>query len=293
MGRVCFRAMYLYGYSCVAGDGTVGWVLESIERLCLSPPPRLAVLPLGTGNDLARVLGWGDGSEAESQLGDGTRLLRRLEAAHPTTLDRWKLDLHPLRGGLRRLGSRRRCVVWNNYASIGVDALVTLQFHLTRQNQPMLTGHRILNKLWYFTYGTIDVLERACKDLHKRLKVELDGVELVLPPLEGIVILNISSWGGGCEPWTNLENDSMLPHSFNDGLFELMGLYSSFHIAQLQMGLAEPVRLGQGRNLKVTLLPSSCAAEDPVPMQVDGEPWRQGCCKFVVSHAQQAAVLLG
>ena len=37
----------------------------------------------------------------------------------------------------------------------------------------------------------------------------------------------------------------------DDGLLEVMALYSSFHIAQLQVGLAEPLRLGQARVVKV------------------------------------------
>lgn len=32
-------------------------------------------------------------------------------------------------------------------------------------------------------------------------KVELDGQLIELPEIEAIVILNISSWGGGCQPW--------------------------------------------------------------------------------------------
>ena len=32
---------------------------------------------------------------------------------------------------------------------------------------------------------------------------------------------------------------------------EVFALYSSFHIAQLQVGLAEPLRLGQAKEVKV------------------------------------------
>lgn len=35
----------------------------------------------------------------------------------------------------------------NNYASLGVDALVTLNFHKRRQNWPRIFANRIINKV--------------------------------------------------------------------------------------------------------------------------------------------------
>lgn len=40
---------------------------------------------------------------------------------------------------------------------------------------------------------------------------------------------------------------------YDDGLLEVMALYSSFHIAQLQVGLASPIRLGQASRVKVSV----------------------------------------
>jgi len=32
-------------------------------------------------------------------------------------------------------------------------------------------------------------------------QLELDGQPVDLPPIEGVVVLNIASWGGGCRAW--------------------------------------------------------------------------------------------
>ena len=64
-----FRKLACFRILVCGGDGTVGWVLSHLDKAqrhlrCTDPP--MAVLPVGTGNDLARVLGYGSGWSGES-----------------------------------------------------------------------------------------------------------------------------------------------------------------------------------------------------------------------------------
>lgn len=72
--------------------------------------------------------------------------------------------------------------------------------------------------------------------------------------------------------------------SFSDGVIEVLGIVSSFHMAQLQIGLNKPIRLGQCRKLRIVL-------KESLPVQADGEPWIQHPCQINVSLDGKAVVL--
>ena len=73
----------------------MGWVLQCLDNVgqdsqCSSPA--CAIVPLGTGNDLARVLGWGSGYTGGE---DPLNLLRDVIDAEEIRLDRWTVVFHP------------------------------------------------------------------------------------------------------------------------------------------------------------------------------------------------------
>ncbi|XP_077380337.1 diacylglycerol kinase epsilon [Festucalex cinctus] len=264
------------------GDGTVGWVLDAIDGMKLKGQdqfiPRLTILPLGTGNDLSNTLGWGAGYAGEIPV---EQVLRNILDAGMVKMDRWKVQV-----SCKGLSIRKPKVLsMNNYFSVGPDALMALNFHTHREKTPSFFSSRIINKAVYFLYGTKDCLVQECKDLDKRIELELDGERIALPSLEGIIVCNIGYWGGGCRLWEGMGDEPCAPTRLDDGLLEVMGVFGSFHCAQIQVKLANPVRLGQAHTVRLLLKSST------MPMQVDGEPWAQGPCAVTITHKTQALML--
>ncbi|KAG2469007.1 DGKZ kinase, partial [Polypterus senegalus] len=118
------------------GDGTVGWILSALDELKMSPQPPVAVLPLGTGNDLARTLNWGGGYTDEPI----TKILCHVEDGNIVQLDRWNVEVQRnfahIREDQEEGASKLPLSVFNNYFSLGFDAHVTLEFHESRGTMP-------------------------------------------------------------------------------------------------------------------------------------------------------------
>ncbi len=282
------------------GDGTVVWVLAAAAAAGLDPPPPVGVIPLGTGNDLARVLGWGKGFRAGAFRSDAAlrATLARFAAARPARLDAWRLELAApdarlLAGGphqLERLGGpaapRAGARFWN-YLSVGMDAAAAAGFHAMREAHPRLAAGRIVNQAWYaaaacgtgwFCGGGA----RLEPTLTLRVRDAPGGAwrAVAVPKsVRALVVLSLSSYAGGrdlvgARAARGLGADGFAPPAPDDGLLEVVGLRSAWHTSAIMLAVSPRVhalRLAQAAAVELELV----GGRGETFMQLDGEPWRQ------------------
>uniref|UniRef100_A0A5B7AS88 Diacylglycerol kinase n=1 Tax=Davidia involucrata TaxID=16924 RepID=A0A5B7AS88_DAVIN len=282
VGLYLFRRVPHFRILVCGGDGTVGWVLDAIDKQNFVSPPPIAILPAGTGNDLARVLSWGGGLGSVERQGGLCTVLHHIEHAAVTILDRWKIAIVNQQG--KQLQSPK---FMNNYLGVGCDAKVALEIHNLREENPEKFYNQFMNKVLYAREGAKSIMDRTFADFPWQVRVEVDGVEIEVPEdAEGVLVANIGSYMGGVDLWQNEDEtyDNFDPQSMHDKILEVVSISGTWHLGKLQVGLSRARRLAQGQSIKIQL----CAA---LPIQVDGEPWFQQPCTLTISHHGQAFML--
>uniref|UniRef100_A0A673MIL0 Diacylglycerol kinase n=1 Tax=Sinocyclocheilus rhinocerous TaxID=307959 RepID=A0A673MIL0_9TELE len=270
------------------GDGTVGWILSVLDELQLNPQPAVAVLPLGTGNDLARTLNWGGGYTDEPV----SKILSHVEDGNIVQLDRWNLSVEPNLEASEEERDEHQTDklpidVFNNYFSLGFDAHVTLEFHESREAKPERFNSRLRNKMFYAGTAFSDFLMGSSKDLSKHIRVVCDGTDLTSKAqdmkLQCLLFLNIPRYCAGTMPWGNpSEHNDFGPQKHDDGLIEVIG-FTMTSLATLQVG-GHGERLHQCQEVTLTTF-------KPIPVQVDGEPCRLAPSVIRITLRNQANML--
>ncbi|NXW56735.1 DGKZ kinase, partial [Eurystomus gularis] len=280
-----YRKVHNLRILACGGDGTVGWILSILDQLHLNPPPPVAILPLGTGNDLARTLNWGGGYTDEPL----SKILSHVEDGNIVQLDRWNLHVEPNPDANpeekdEAATDKLPLDVFNNYFSLGFDARVTLEFHESREANPEKFNSRFRNKMFYAGTAFSDFLTGSSKDLAKHVKLVCDGTDLTskiqdLKP-QCLVFLNIPRYCAGTMPWGNPgEHHDFEPQRHDDGCIEVIG-FTMTSLAALQVG-GHGERLCQCQQVVLT-------TSKAIPMQVDGEPCKLAASCIHISLRNQA-----
>ncbi|KAI6188592.1 Diacylglycerol kinase [Aphelenchoides besseyi] len=296
-GLNLFKSIKNVNILVCGGDGTIGWVLDAMDRIDYdeNQRPPVGILPLGTGNDLARCLKWGGGYENEPLQ----KILQSIEKSSQ--------------------GDPQPYHIINNYFSIGVDASIAHRFHVMRERFPEKFNSRMRNKLWYFELGTSETISSTCKKLHEQVDILCDGETIDLgngPNLEGIALLNIGSIYGGSNLWGSSRKGSTwhIPIIFppiansstqlqsrvqdiGDRLIEVVGLESAIQMGQIKAGVRSAARrLSQCSTIVIhsyLITVFAFKTHKTFPMQIDGEPWMQPPCIIQIIHKNSVPMLIG
>lgn len=234
------------------GDGTASAVAEVIAERG-SGAPALGVVPLGTGNDLARVLGW------KGAGGDLAALVTALRVAGRRQLDRWRVEGPELRRS------------WCNYLSLGVDARVAQRFHHLRLRHPSLVRGGNINR---GIYGVLGAQQRGI-DLARQVRL-MGGP--TLPHWAGVLVLgNIPSYAGGVALARGMQVD--------DGRLEMLALGHGISLGLVTARLRRPRLLGRTGQVEFDL-------GGTLAMQVDGEPFSARPGRYRVVRDRSITVLV-
>uniref|UniRef100_A0A671QAC9 Diacylglycerol kinase n=1 Tax=Sinocyclocheilus anshuiensis TaxID=1608454 RepID=A0A671QAC9_9TELE len=285
-GLHAFREVPHFRILVCGGDGTVGWVLgvlESIRHKITCPEPAIGIIPLGTGNDLARVLRWGVGYSGE----DPYNILLSVDEAEEVQMDRWTilLDAQEMTEDGKENGFLEppKIVHMNNYFGLGIDAELSLDFHHAREVDPDKFNSRFHNKGVYVKVG-LQKLSHT-RNLHKDIRMQVDKHDVELPTIEGLIFLNIPSWGSGADLWGSDSESRFGRPRIDDGMLEVVGVTGVVHMGQVQSGMRSGIRIAQGSYIRITV-------NKPIPVQVDGEPWIQSPGQIIISAAGPKVCML-
>nr|XP_044619124.1 diacylglycerol kinase kappa [Equus asinus] len=179
---------------------------------------------------------------------------------------------------------KERCVM-NNYFGIGLDAKISLEFNTRRDEHPGQYNSRIKNKMWYGLLGSKELFHRSYRKLEERVRLECDGEAISLPNLQGIVVLNITSYAGGVNFWgSSTATTEYEAPAIDDGKLEVVAIFGSVQMAMSRIINLHHHRIAQCREVMITI-----DGEEGIPVQVDGEAWvqRPGLIKIRYKNVAQ------
>ncbi|CAF2679047.1 unnamed protein product [Rotaria sp. Silwood2] len=255
---------------CVlGGDGSAAWVLGRLAEVYPSSNnPPVSFYPLGTANDLSRILSWGHHYDSKRLF----PLLLRIPYAQVIPIDRWQVDIEQLdmlnltptiqqhsRTGLKisrpfqallnppkfvrktnRVSFQNHRTLPNtcfiNYMSFGLDAAIAIEFHDQRTRDPNKFSSPLKNKLMYLNESCkylSDFSRSKMWSLRSYIRLICDGENLTdaVRDYHTLLIINIPAYASGTNPWGNSSLTSSTPSNTHQSQIIQKDTDSLDHIA--------------------------------------------------------------
>ena len=179
----------------VGGDGTVSSVLSVMINSGYAKTVKIGLIPLGTGNDLARVL-----NLYKPYVDKGLLfLVRRLLTAQSQPFDIWKVN-----------GK----TAFANYFSGGIDARIAHDFNLDRSTGVIKSSSVIANKLHYVKRFFADRSYKLKPAKMTYLSRHGDVRNRDISGYRTVIVGNIPSFASGANPFYKSD--------MADGLLEIV-----------------------------------------------------------------------
>lgn len=253
------------------GDGTINWVVSMLmdyygnDKNSFRPP--LSVIPLGTGNDMSNMLGWGSSFDSFNLIFFQSRIKNIIEKDHITkNLDVWKVTIYE-----GKESKTEKTML--NYFSIGVDANIAKNFSDMREKMPQLFSSHITSKMMYVPVSLATDDKTTLNDYLSGHYIDEDDQEIKFVFDESsktFVCQAITKIYGGADLWKSNNR------SIDDGMFEIIQTGGVFHLGLDHIGLKVSQNMDKAKTafLKTT---------KSVVYQVDGEPFTtNGPARFLV-----------
>lgn len=157
------------------GDGSVFHAINNIADLDKSPA--LGIIPLGTGNDLARSLGYYNFIKKNGMK----NFIQKLTCSEITDIDSFSINDN---------------LYFTNYFSIGIDAKISNEFNNIRKKCPnFLFCSKISNFVAYIILGLKNII--FPEKLNLKIESPNGFTKTINEKIPGIILSNINSYAAG------------------------------------------------------------------------------------------------